>query len=158
MPGPVGPQGAQGLQGPPGPPGYMAVEPNCADKGRPDTYIATVEYLNGCPVGVTFPDGNNGCYPGPVTGDPQPPVCACTGRNERVGWQAGPDAPDGAKYTVHFSPFAHGSFASNRNGATEVITVPGLAGVPGNSLVTFKYSITAGAECAVLDPPFIIKQ
>lgn len=140
------------------PPGYISVAPDCVASGRGATYIVTVQYANGCPVGVSFPDGNNGCFPGPVQGDPQPAVCVCAGRNERVGWQAGPDAPDGAQYTVHFSPFGHGSFTSHNNGEITAVPVPRFANVPGNSLVAFKYSITAGAQCAVIDPPIIIRQ
>jgi hypothetical protein len=133
------------------------VSVNCSKHKQDEKFTARVIYEAGCPVAVEFPDGRNGCYPGPVEGDPQPPVCVCIGKNEKVVWKAYPDDFGGMEFTVHFSPFDKGSFES-KDGEAESRKIEGFDKMPGNSLVAFKYSISAGPDCTVLDPPFIIKK
>lgn len=133
------------------------VSVNCSKHKQDGEFTAQVNFEDGCPASVAFADGNNGCYPPPIDGDPQPPVCVCSTRNEKVKWEASPGVPDGREFTVHFSPFDKGSFES-KDGVAESKKIEGIDKMPGNSLVAFKYSISAGPDCAVLDPPFIVKK
>lgn len=135
----------------------QGVSVNCSKHQQDGEYAARVIFEGGCPAAVEFPGGHNGCFPGPVAGDPQPPVCLCIAKNEKVTWQAYSGDDSDAEFTVHFSPFEKGSFESKK-GLAESGKLESLGKVPGNSLVAFKYSISAGPDCTVLDPPFIVKK
>lgn len=129
----------------------------CSDHKQDGQFEARVIYEAGCPAAVEFPDGNNGCSQGIDESDLQPPVCVCADKNEKVVWKAYPDDFAGMEFTVHFSPFDKGSFES-KDGVAESKKIEGFDKMPGNSLVAFKYSISAGPGCTVLDPPFIVKK
>ena len=130
---------------------------DCDDReNRRDTYTALVVFAGSCPVGVTFAYGENGCDSPSIKNDLQPPVCVCADKNESVQWESVGASPD-VDFTVHFSPFGHGSVRSN-NGRIPPQVVPRFGNRQSADRVVFKYSITAGDECPVLDPPFIIKQ
>ncbi len=129
----------------------------CSEHKQDGQFEAWVIYEGDCPTAVEFPDGKNGCFERPETGDPQPPVCVCAAKNEKVVWKAYPDDFGGTQFTVHFSPFDKGSFES-KDGVAESKKIEGFDKMPGNSMVAFKYSISAGPGCTVLDPPFIVKK
>ena len=133
------------------------VSVKCSEHKQDGKFEARVIYEGGCPAAVEFPDGKNGCSQDPAEWDLQPPVCVCAAKNEKVVWKAYPDDFGGREFTVHFSPFDKGSFES-KDGVAESKKIEGFDKMPGNSLVAFKYSISAGPECAVLDPPFIVKK
>ncbi len=129
----------------------------CSEHKQDGQFEAWVIYEGDCPTAVEFPDGKNGCFERPETGDPQPPVCVCAANNEKVVWKAYPEEFRNRQFTVHFSPFDNGSFESD-NGVAESGSIVGFGNLPGNSTVAFKYSISAGPGCTVLDPPFIVKK
>ena len=146
----------------PGEGGSSSYDPKkvkCETHKGDEDYFVTVIYSENCPTSVSIASDKSGCEPEARVGEKYPPVCLCAGKNERVIWKADGDVP---VFTVHFSPFNKGSFVAKKKSKDALEAESGkfesIGNVPPDSVVVFKYSISAGPECPVLDPPFIIKQ
>jgi len=135
--------------------------PDCNRGQRKETYEVIVNYLpdaegDNCPHHVTFLKGDNGCTQAPK--GELPPVCLCIGKKEKLKWVADQQVPPNGEFVVHFSPFQNGTFESE-GGEIKPQKVVEIKKAPQRDFrIVYEYSITAGAECAVIDPPIIIRQ
>ena len=137
--------------------------PDCKKKGRKAVYTVVVKYaLNddgvNCPYDVGFLQGDNGCEDAPKAGDKYPPVCLCVDKGEALEWFADQKIPPTTEFAIHFSPFQNGSFESKGGVVKSQKIVPVKKAPRMDDRIIYEYSITAGAECKVIDPPVIIKQ
>jgi hypothetical protein len=137
--------------------------PDCKKANRKAVYTVVVNYaVNAegisCPDSVSFLQGDNGCEDAPATGNKYPPVCLCGSKNEQLAWVADQKVPPNTEFAIHFSPFQNGSFESEGGEVKPQRIVPIKKAPKMADRVIYEYSITAGAECKVIDPPVIIKQ
>jgi hypothetical protein len=132
--------------------------PECDRPELNKNFEVLVNYKSECPVSVSFPSeqGNN-CNEKPK-GD-LPPVCLCAGKNQGLVWSAQDKGAEDPEFSIRFSPFRGGSLKMKHGGKTDAQKIDDtLSDFGPNGVLQFEYTITAGANCAIIDPPIIIKQ